>query len=56
MKKDLKTYTEVCECGGVSPVVYVDKRSGEVTLKCNKCGDTFEAEEGIWQKPQTRKS
>jgi len=35
-------YSEGCECGGTAKYLRTNKQ-GDVILKCNRCGDTFDA-------------
>jgi len=37
------TYIEICECGGQATVCYIDDISKVPVLKCEGCGDKFEA-------------
>ena len=39
---------EMCECGGEA--VFTHFHNNIPILKCNKCGDTFDAHESYWRK------
>ncbi len=53
--KNIKNYTEGCECGGTAKFWKWDPENSSIPLlKCNRCGDSFDADESVWREKKAK--